>query len=129
MPLLVPVFFIGWGVLSVVQRSGAAPMLGLDWIVAAFVGGVIGWATTSPTGFVFEGLTVRLAGSPMQLVRNLIVFIAKYSLAVATAFAVTAEARAQLAFWDVAMSGLAAGYFLGWIARFVSARRMQSAKA
>jgi membrane associated rhomboid family serine protease len=59
----------------------------------------------------------------MPLVRNAVIFVARYALAVAAAFAATATAHAQLVAWDVAVSGLATGYFVGWLARFARARR------
>lgn len=121
--LIVPAIFIGWGVFSAVQRSAAAPALGVDWIAAALLGAMLGWATTRLSGYTFDGWSVRMPGSPTQLVRNVLIFIARYGIAVATAFATTASDRAWLIACDVAISGLAAGYFLGWIGRVARARR------
>lgn len=123
--LLVPGIFIGWGILSVVQRSAATPVLALDWIAADALGVAIGWTTARLDGFAFaaDGRFVRVPGSPMPLVRNAVIFVARYALAVAAAFAATATAHAQLVAWDVAVSGLATGYFVGWLARFARARR------
>jgi hypothetical protein len=123
--LIVPAIFIGWGVLSVVQRSAAAPVLALDWIAAAAIGAAIGLASTRLGAFSFAagGRAVRVPGTPIPLVRSAAIFVTKYGLAVAVAFAATAPERAQLVVWDVAVSGLAAGYFIGWLARFAPALR------
>jgi hypothetical protein len=123
--LVVPGIFIGWGILSVVQRSAATPVLALDWIAADALGVAIGWTTARLSGFAFaaDGRSVRVPGSPMPLVRNGVLFVSRYSLAVAAAFATTVTAHAQLVAWDVAVSGVATGYFVGWLARFARARR------
>jgi hypothetical protein len=123
--LIVPAIFIGWGVFSAVQRSAAAPVLGADWIAAALLGAMLGWGTTRLAGYIFEtgSWSVRVPGSPTQLVRNVVIFVARYGIAVATAFASTPSDRAWLIACDVAVSGLAAGYFLGWIGRVARARR------
>jgi hypothetical protein len=113
--------FIVWGVLTLLQRAMGAPILALDWVVAAAIGGAIGWTTTRLDGARFDRAAgrVKLPGSALPLARNLIVFLAKYGLAVAAAV-VPAEA-ARLAWWDVTVSGLAAGYFLGWLGRVFAA--------
>jgi hypothetical protein len=108
-----------------VQRSAATPALGADWIAAVLLGAMLGWTTTHLAGYTFEpnSANVRVPGSPTQLVRNVVIFIARYGIAVATAFATTSGDRAWLIACDVAVSGLAAGYFLGWIGRVGRARR------
>jgi non-heme chloroperoxidase len=123
--LIVPAIFIVWGILSVVLRSAAVPVLALDWIALAAFGTVIGWATTRLRGFAFEanGRIVRVPGTLLPLARNLLIFVARYGLAVAAAFAATGTVHAQIVAWDVGVSGFATGYFLGWLARFARARR------
>lgn len=122
--LIVPAIFIVWGVAGVVMRSAAAPVLALDWIVAVALGMGLGYATTRLDAFGFEanGRVVHVPGSPLPLARNILIFGARYGLAVAAAFAVSASAHAQLIAWDVAVSGLATGYFLGWLAQAARAR-------
>jgi hypothetical protein len=123
--LIVPAIFIGWGLFSVVQRSAATPMLGADWIAAVVLGTMLGWTTTRLAGYVFEAHSwdVRVPGSPTQLVRNVVIFFARYGIAVAMAFATTPGDRSWLIACDVAVSGLAAGYFVGWIGRVGRAHR------
>ena len=59
---------------------------------------------------------VAMPGSVVPLVRNLAIFLVKYCLGVA---AVLAPAwHGQLAYWDIAVSGLSAGYFMGFLLRF-----------
>jgi hypothetical protein len=83
----------------------------------------IAWTTTRLDGVRIDRARQRvsLPGSALPLIRNLLIFSAKYGLAVAVAIA--PASRASLAFWDVAVSGASAGYFLSWLARFVSAYR------
>ncbi len=121
---LVPAVFIAWGVFSVVQRSAAVPVLALDWSAAVALGALIGWATTRLDGFVFDvgAQSVHVPGTPMPLTRNIVIFLARYGIAVAAALAATAALRAHIVVWDVAVSGLATGYFLGWLGRFVRLR-------
>lgn len=123
--LIVPAVFIGWGAFSAVQRSAAAPALGADWIAAAVLGMMLGWTTTRLSGYAFEtnSWNVRVPGSATQLGRNVLIFIARYGIAVSTALATTSGDRAWLIACDVAVSGLTAGYFLGWIGRVGRVRR------
>ena len=110
--LIVPLLFIAWGGLSLVERAQAMPSLVLAWLFAAALG-----AALAPAAWGFEAATpdrartlVRVRGSAWPLVRNLVLFAAKYALTVAM---VTAP-RPWLALADIAVSGLSAGYFLGW---------------
>ena len=119
---IVPAIFIAWGVLGVVQRSAAVPVLALDWIAAVALGALIGWMTTRLDGLVFDAGagSVLMPGTAMPLARNLTIFLARYGIAVAAALAATTAIRANIVVWDVAVSGLATGYFAGWLGRFVS---------
>lgn len=116
--LIVPAVFIAWGAASLTVRAGAAPILLLDWLATAVVGLAIGWLTTRLNGVMLDraGGRVRFPGSAVPLLRNLSIFLAKYSLGAAGAIA--PGLITTLAPWDIGVSGLAAGYFLGWLARF-----------
>jgi hypothetical protein len=59
---------------------------------------------------------VTLAGSPVSLVRNLLVFATQYGIPV-TLFR-HPEARASLAVAGHAVSGTSVGYFIGWTIAF-----------
>ena len=126
--LLVPAIFIGWGIISIAARSASNPSLALNWIAAAALGTVLGLATTRLRGYAFgDGGRVSVPGTPVTLVRTLCIFVVRYGLAVAAAFAADPSARAQLVIADVVVSGLTAGYFLGWTARFATAFRARAA--
>jgi len=131
--LLTPAAFVAWGVASLLARPDAFPLLDADWLVCAAAGAVLAAMTAR-----FEALRVdraawrvRLAGSNWPLVRNLLIFGAKYTLGVA--MAMHPAMRGQLAVWDIAISGASAGYFIGWVAKFVvryrSAPRLEPAFA
>ena len=111
-----PAIFIGWGVASLVTRAWAAPSLAAVWFVAAALGALL--ALTRGRLAVQADRTkgiVRLPGSWWPLARYLAIFCAKFVLAAWSAIAPTM--RPELAYWDVGISGLSAGYFIGWLVR------------
>jgi hypothetical protein len=119
--LIVPGVFIVWGVIGIAQRAHIAPALPLEWACAVAIGVAIGWATTRLAGMTYDPArhVVGLPGSPVPLVRSASIFIARYGLAVASAFAATSGEYVTIVTVDVAVSGLATGYFFGWLVRFV----------
>jgi hypothetical protein len=127
--LIVPGVFIVWGVIGIVQRAHVAPTFPLEWAGAVAVGLAIGWTTTRLAGMTFDPArgVVGLPGSPFPLARSASIFVARYGLAVASAFAATRSQYATIVAVDVAVSGLATGYFLGWLVRFVRFIRTQTA--
>jgi hypothetical protein len=126
--VLLPVTFIGWGLITLAGRSVEAPALLVDWLVAAAVGLAIGWMTTRlDTMTVHPGRrVVDVPGSVMPLVRNLVIFAVKYGLSAAEAIAPARQA--SLYPWDVGVSGLMAGYFVGWLVRFAVRLRANTAQ-
>jgi hypothetical protein len=116
--LIVPGVFIIWGLTTLTQRSIGSPVLLLDWLAVCAAGWAIGWQTTRLEGVTFDRarVLVQLPGSAFPLVRNLVIFAAKYGLA--AAMAIAPASRGGLLVWDVAVSGLTAGYFLGWLIVF-----------
>lgn len=120
---ITPAIFIGWGIVGLLGRVLGAPLLLADWLVFALCGGALAATTVRLGGMSVDrgqGL-VHLPGSVLPLIRNLSIFAAKYLLAVA--MALHPASLAALTAADVAVSGLSAGYFLGWVARFVMAYR------
>jgi len=116
---ITPVLFIAWGLIGLVLAARTAPAVVPVWGLAAAAGGALAFF-----GLRLEGLgaergraEVHLPGSAWPLIRNLLIFAAKYGLAVAMAR--RPEMRGQLVAWDMAVSGIAFGYFLGWTARFL----------
>jgi hypothetical protein len=116
--LIIPAVFIGWGLLSLAQR-GTVPLLIADWAICLCVGVALGFATThnqfqiAPTG------AVAIKGSVVPLVRNLAIFAVKYVLTAAVM--IRPPLRDAVAPYDIAVSGLAAGYFFGWLIRLMRA--------
>ena len=121
--LITPAIFIGWGVVSLALQSMSSPILIADWSAAAVVGAVIASTTTRlhDVGIDRTRQLVSLPGSALPLMRNVLIFSAKYGLGVAVAIA--PASKSDLAVWDIAVSGASAGYFLGWLLQFASAYR------
>ena len=122
---LTPAVFITWGIVALAARS--SPTVLLDWGLTAACGVGLALATVRLEGLRAAGGTVHLPGSWLPLVRNLAIFGAKYVLTVA--MTMHPERRGALVFWDVGISGLSAGYFLGWLVRFLLAYRRAGALA
>ena len=112
---ITPAVFITWGIVSLAIKPNFSALLIADWLAAAALGASIALLLVRFHDLRVdrERRRVRLPGSVQPLVRNVVIFVTKYALAVA--MAMTPAAREHLAFWDVAVSGLAAGYFLGWV--------------
>jgi hypothetical protein len=121
--LITPAIFIGWGVTSLALQSMSSPILIADWSVAAVIGAAIAWTTSRLDNVRIDRARqlVSLPGSALPLIRNLMIFSAKYGLGVAVAIAPASQS--DLAVWYIAVSGASAGYFLGWLARLASAYR------
>ncbi len=116
--LVVPAAFIAWGIASPTAKAATSPFLGVDWVVMAAIGVAIAAWTTRLDGVRIDYAMgrVRVPGSAVPLVRNLSIFLVKYGLTAATA--VAPALQGTLSPWDIAVSGLTAGYFIGWAARF-----------
>ncbi|MBR0833496.1 hypothetical protein JQ612_09850 [Bradyrhizobium manausense] len=111
--LIVPVVFIGWGSYGAAIRSGD-PELVVFWFAALALSAVVSWWLT-PMDDLQPGPTigsVRVTGSLVPLTRNMAIFWTKYLLAVA--IAAHAFDQSSLYEIDVVISGLSAGYFVGW---------------
>jgi hypothetical protein len=124
--LITPAIFILWGVASLVMQSTSAPILVADWSAAAVVGAALAWTTSRLERIKIDRVQQRvsLPGSASTLIRNLLIFSAKYGLGAAAAM--MPVWRSDLALWDIAVSGASAGYFLGWLARLALAYRQAS---
>jgi hypothetical protein len=127
--LIVPFVFFAWGLWSLAMRSAASPLLAADWVVFGIAGLAIGWWTTRLDGVRIDraARSVLLPGSTVPLVRNLTIFATKYALAVV--MTLSPAWRAQIVSWDVAVSGLSAGYFAAWTLRFALLYRDAGAAA
>ncbi|HUA56971.1 MAG TPA: DUF6622 family protein [Candidatus Sulfotelmatobacter sp.] len=125
--LATPLVFVGWGLVSLAAHLTLGVLAA--WLVAAAVGSALGLTTTHLDGMradSAQGL-VALPGSWLPLARNLAIFAARYVLAVAAAR--MPAAHDQLVLWDLAVSGLSAGYFIGWLTVFIRRYRRTSPPA
>ena len=112
--LATPAAFILWGLASLLQHPPG--WLLADWAAAAVGGALLALATMRDQGVAIDParLRVTMPGSWLPLARNLAIFAVKFALGLAAAR--NPAAHDQLALWDVAVSGLSAGYFIGWVA-------------
>jgi hypothetical protein len=119
---ITPAIFIVWGLVGLFRTPGDFAYVAMHWGVAALIGAIVG-----SLGRMHDMLVdrprqlVRLRGSVLPLVRILVVFGAHYSLQVASAL--HPENRATFLAWDIDVSGASAGYFFGWVLRFLRAYR------
>lgn len=113
---IMPIVFILMGVSGALARHQPAALAIPAWALGALIGAVPG-ALTSPRHIEYDRPAgrVRFRGSVFPLLRNLTIFGVQYVLAVAAA-----RGTAGLAVWAIAVSGVSAGYFLGWTAAFVA---------
>jgi hypothetical protein len=121
--LITPTVFITWGLFSLTTRAVSSGTLPLAWLLAVVAGLVFALWAVGLRGVRVDRSRrlVFLPGTSVPLIRNTGIFGAKYCLGVAAAL--QPEAQAELAFWDLAVSGASAGYFLGWLIRFVGVYR------
>ncbi len=121
--LITPAVFIVWGIEGLVTKPQFSSVPAGEWVLALAAGAALAAATTRPPALRVDRARrlVHLPGSVRPLIRIMIIFFAKYGLAVAAGF--SPETRDSLVPWDVAVSGLGAGYFLGWLLRFLQAYR------
>jgi hypothetical protein len=112
---ITPAVFIVWGVLGAAGRHLSPELNAAAWISGAVLGAMPG-ALTSPRRVALNRSRnlVHFEGSPFPLVRNLTIFALRYGLAVAAA--TSHRDDPGLAVVATAVSGLSAGYFLGWTA-------------
>lgn len=115
-----PLVFILWGLCGVVAHNPGTLTSLLPWLIAAGVGLLAGVARSNTLVIDHaRGLVMRPA-SIIPLVRNLVIFTAHYALNVAAAFHPDQHAIMQV---DMVIPGALAGYFVGWVLRFVQHRR------
>jgi len=122
---IVPAVFIGWGIASMFTQSKMPFFLIADWLVAAAIGVVIAWISTRQVDFGIDRArrSVTLPGSTRPLITNILIFAAKYAIGVA--MAVLPRYREEVMVFNIGISGAMAGYFLGWLCRFMLAYRRE----
>src|SRR3954453_18910335 len=109
--LIVPVVFIVWGMsrIGFGHQNSAWPLV--PWFVAALA--LLPLGVLTPRPFELDHATGQIVrpGSPIGLVRNLIVFASQYAVGVISA--IDAGDRALAVIAGRAISGATAGYFIG----------------
>jgi hypothetical protein len=112
---ITPVVFIVWGVLGAAGRHLPPSLNAAAWIGGAVLGAIPG-VLTSPRRVELNRAAhlVHIEGSAFPLIRNLTIFCLRYGLGVAAA--VSHGDDSGLAVVATTVSGLSAGYFLGWSA-------------
>ena len=115
--LITPLVFVAWGASSLARH--ADPTALAAWCAAAALGVLLGLATTRLDGVRADRAlgVVELPGSWLPMIRNLTIFVARYGLAVAAAL--SPGAHGGLLIGDFAVSGVSAGYFVGWLVVFL----------
>ncbi len=116
---LIPVLFVVAGLIGLCMRDDAAAIS--TWLVAASAGLVIGSLSRPAMRVVAGGYRIFLAGSAWPLARIVVIFAAHYFLNVAAVLSF--NHRVDFMRLDAAVSGMAAGFFAGWLWRFVQAYR------
>lgn len=119
--LIVPGIFEVTGLLLVIVRPSGGEFLPMTaWLVGLIAFAPLGLVTGPHLLAAHRGNVTR-AGSPVSLVRNLLVFSAQYAIAVD--LFLHPEARANLTVAGHAVSGASVGYFVGWTIAFRSSYR------
>jgi hypothetical protein len=115
---LTPAIFVLWGAAHFFGRPVSPLLLGI-WLPAAAFGAVLGFTTTRIDGLRADRnrMLVHMPKSWKPLARNMLVFSCRYGLAVGSALH-PADA-ANLILSDAGVAGASAGYFAGWLAKFI----------
>jgi hypothetical protein len=118
---ITPCIFVAWGLVGLFRRPDNFSLVLMHWAIGAVLGGVLGSIGQMKLTVDRPRQLVLLRGSVLPLVRILLIFGAHYLLQVAAAL--HPQSRASLLTWDIYVSGASAGYFVGWLARFLRSYR------
>lgn len=121
-----PLLFVAWGLSGLAGRGGSLSSTLACWIAGAAAGVAIGYRIEPAPSVDRAARTVLQPGSVIPLLRNLAIFGAHYLLHVAAV--INPGAASRLLAGDVVVSGLGAGYFVGWGLSFARAWRVASAR-
>jgi hypothetical protein len=112
--MIVPAIFIIMGLSRIALRPEDGLWLLLSWLAGAILFAPLG-LTTGPRLLAVDRNNARVtrAGSKIPLVRNIVVFLLQYAIAVTAALDPHNHAAAALI--GRAISGASAGYFIGWV--------------
>ncbi len=121
--LMAPMVFILMGLSRIVlgHADGRWPIIA--WAVAAVVLAAVALVAGHASAVVEQGDgRVLRPGSPVPLIRNVVVFALQYGIAVMAARHL--DDRFHVAIIGNASSGAIAGYFVGWAAAFLLRRHV-----
>jgi len=121
---VVPAVFIVWGLSGLAQRADVLPNAGWNWALGAVIGIALGGMLQQRMQVDRPRRRVLQPASVVPLLRNVAIFGSHYLLNVAAA--IHPRDSAGYLGWDVIVSGLSAGYFIGWAIRFALAYRAAS---
>lgn len=122
--VVIPAVFILWGLSGLTARPFDAGTIAALWLGGLVAGFTLGLATGPRLiGVDRARREVELPASGWPLARNLIIFFTHYALTVLAAI-LTAQ-KAALLQADITVSGVSAGYFIGWFAAIL--RRYRAA--
>jgi hypothetical protein len=113
--LIVPGLFGAAGLLLLVLRPSGDIVPLAAWLVGLVAFVLLG-LVTGPRLLAVDRTSVTRAGSPVPLVRNLLVFGAQYGIAVAVFC--QPEAHVSLTLAKHVVSGASVGYLVGWTIAF-----------
>jgi hypothetical protein len=111
----IPVIFSGWGLFTLATRPVEVPRLFFAWLIAAAAGLLMAWRTVRLDHLEIDGHRglVKVPGSGVPLVRNVLIFAVKYVLTAAVA--IVPAHRDSFLLWNFAISGLMAAIScVGW---------------
>jgi hypothetical protein len=123
---IVPTVFIGWGITSILTQSKTSVFLIVGWLAAAAVGTIVASISTRRLDVRIDCTrrSVTLPGSARPLLQNILIFAMKYAIGVA--MALLPRYFEELTILNIGISGAMAGYFLGWLGRFVLVYRREA---
>jgi hypothetical protein len=125
--LIVPAVFFLMGVSRLVLGGKSIELLAV-WLVSAILLAALA-LYTGPRRVSIDPETgfIRQPGSVLPLVRNIVVFLLQYAVAVVTAMKLALGFDVAMA--GQAISGACAGYFLGWTIALLRSYRARNAVA
>ncbi|MFN4164258.1 MAG: DUF6622 family protein [Ferrovibrio sp.] len=121
--LVAPAVFIAWGVYGLLLRLDASAVLPVYWAAALAIASLGAWYGTNLDSMQPDPAQrrVRVEGSVFPLLRNMVLFFAKYAIGISIGFGLSDPMTLYPV--DVAVSGVSAGYFIGWLLRFAQRYR------
>ncbi|WP_295847424.1 DUF6622 family protein [Tardiphaga sp.] len=125
--LIVPAVFFLMGVSRLLLAGKSIELLAVWLISAALLAALALYAGPRHVTIDRDSGYIRRPGSVLPLVRNIVVFLLQYAVAVVTAMKLNIGIDVAIA--GQAISGACAGYFLGWTIALLRSYRAETAVA